>query len=124
MKLKKKKKRSRKSLVKELDKVFSLFIRERDFKDIGGCHLGCGPIECCSHLITRSKHSVRWDERNAYGSCMSSNFQHEFNPHIYTSWYIKKHGLSAYEKLLLDSNKIAKFSNSDLEAMIEKYETK
>lgn len=106
---------SRKALVKQLDLLYSKAVRNRDAKLTGGvCVLGCGPIECVSHLITRSKYSVRWDLDNGTGQCHSANFRHEFDPHIYTSWYINAKGLDAYNSLVEKSHKIAKFSTQDL----------
>lgn len=130
LKRKRKPKTARKRLVSELDRQFSLFIRKRDSLQTGGAcrfrrELFCaGPIECCFHFITRSKHSVRWDERNAVGSCRGCNFTMEFNPHPYINWYISKYGLVAYEALFRDSNKIAKFENGQLEDMIEVFKNK
>jgi hypothetical protein len=114
---------ARKGLVKRLDAIFSLFIRARDSKLTGGrCVLGCGMIENCAHLITRAKHSVRWDARNATGQCYGANLRHEFDSHPYTAWYIRTNGLEAYETLVRDSNRIAKFSNAELELKLAEIE--
>ena len=108
----------RKRLIAELDRLYSLAVRARDSRETGGaCVLGCGRIENVAHLITRSKHSVRWDLRNGTGQCYGANMTHEFNPHIYTAWWIKKHGLEAYENLVRDSNLVAGFGLGDLEAI-------
>lgn len=114
----------RKRLVAQLDSIYSLVIRKRDnLITSGKCVLGCGPIECVSHLITRSKYSVRWDLRNGVGACHSSNLRHEFDPHPYTTWFIRNRGLVTYETLVRDSNKIAKFSNADLESKLAELKT-
>lgn len=113
------KKSQRKKLVKRLDKVFSLFIRKRD----GHCVI-CGKTErlTAGHLITRAKYSVRWDERNVFCQCAGCNLTHEHNSHIFTDWYIRKFGLNAYQNLILESNQTKKFSDLDLELMINKYQ--
>lgn len=115
---KKIKKPSRKKLVKELDRVFSLFIRQRDKKCVQ-----CGKVEqlTCGHLLTRAKYSVRWNEGNAFGQCAGENMKHEFQPEHYTLWYINKFGLQSYEQLVTDSNKLSKFTNSDLQEKINYY---
>lgn len=112
---------SRKRTVSQMDKIFSILIRTRDrLANNGLCVFGCGrPIECAFHFVTRSKYSTRWDETNTVGSCMSDNYTMEFNPHPYIHWYIKKYGVEAYENLVERSNKIAKFSTSDLREMLE-----
>lgn len=118
-------KSERKRLVAQLDAVFSLYIRMRDrAKTKGACVLGCGFIEQCAHLITRAKHSVRWDPRNASGQCAGANIRHEYDPNPYTSWYIRQHGLEAYEALVRDSNRIAKFSNDQLRGILADLKSK
>lgn len=124
---KRKPKSERKRLVAELDRTFSFFIRRRDGLKTGGTCIFdfCGGmIECCFHFITRAKHSVRWDERNAVGACASCNFTMEFNPHPFINWYISKHGLPAYQELFRDSNRIAKFSNDDLQTILDGIKSK
>jgi len=100
----------RKKLIKELDKEFSLLIRELwPTSPFSGL-----PSEHCFHFVTRSKYSVRWDTRNAVGSTAGENYRYEFDPHFAISWYIKTYGLPAYEQLVADGNKVAKLSNDDL----------
>jgi 5-methylcytosine-specific restriction endonuclease McrA len=106
----------RKQLVKALDTLFSLVIRLRD----GKCVL-CWKVVglTCGHLITRSKYVVRWDEDNAFGQCMGCNLSHEYNPHPFTLWYIKKFGKDKYEQLVKKSNKSKKFSDTELRALLQ-----
>ena len=106
----------RKRLVAQLDNIFSLVVRKRDSKlNFGRCVFGCGrPIQCVFHFVTRSKYILRWDLRNGVGSCYAQNYENEFNPHPYIQWYRKKYGDKAYDELVGSSNKIAKFSDSDL----------
>ena len=109
-------KSARRRLIDTLDTLFSLYIRLRDKAEFKGmCVFGCGrPIECCFHIVTRGKYSVRWDERNAVGSCMIDNYKMEFNPHPFITWYIKRVGVEAYEALVRDSNRIPKHTHEDL----------
>jgi nitrate/TMAO reductase-like tetraheme cytochrome c subunit len=113
----------RKKLVAELDRVFSLWIRARDHEEFGGICSLCHSQKAiqCAHLISRSKHSVRWDPRNAYAQCAGCNVRHEFHSQYYTSWWVARHGVESYQQLFRDSNKIAKFSRQDLEDMIQRY---
>ena len=112
------KKTPRKKLVATLDKLFSLAVRAKAEKNYGGCFFDGKPIEHCFHFVTRSKHSVRWDFTNAEGSCAGCNFRMEFDPHPYIQWYIRKHGLPAYEDLIRRSNERAGFSLADLEKRV------
>lgn len=101
----------RKRLIKALDKAFSLAVRAKCSK----CTFCGGPVDHCFHYVTRAKYSVRWDERNATGSCAGCNYRYEFDPHFAISYFIAFHGLPAYEQLIRDGNIISKHSNEDLE---------
>lgn len=109
----------RKKLVSKLDKVFSLYIRNRDKKCVT-----CGKTEGLTngHLITRAKYSVRWSEVNSNCQCRGCNMLHEYQPERYTNWFLNKYGLKKYQSLILESNKIKKYSDTELEGLIKKYE--
>jgi len=111
----------RKKLVKKLDEVFSLYIRQRDKK----CVL-CGTTENlqAGHVITRTKYSVRWDENNVFCQCRACNYRHEYNPEIFIMWYIQKYGNAAMQNLIRKSNNLVKYKNSDLKEMICYYREK
>jgi len=112
---KKKKSPSRKSLVKKADTAFSLHIRALyPFSFFSG-----KPTECCFHIVTRSKHSVRWSLDNAVGSTMGENYEMEFNPHKFISILIQKRGLPWYEALVRRSNEIRKHTREDLARIAE-----
>lgn len=112
-----KRKKSWKALVRLADKAFSGFIRRRDpFSIFSG-----KPTECCFHVVTRDKYSVRWDPGNAVGATHAENFEMEFNPHKFTQVLIEKKGLAWYEALVKRSNVIVKRSWADMEAIIAKF---
>lgn len=106
-------------LLKEADRVFSLWIRARD----GKCVI-CGTTERLqnSHLIRRGKKSVRFDEKNCNTNCATHNYLHNIYPEVYTQWFIKRYGVSEYEKLIKKSQEVKQFKTSDLEELIKKYE--
>jgi len=116
-----KKKRSRKSIVRELDKVFSEYIRLRDKR----CFT-CGATSDlqCGHLFSRVAFSIRWDEFNAHAQCRSCNLKHEYNPHIYTKTFIDTYGMDKYNELFKKYNEIKKFSDVDLLELIQLYKNK
>lgn len=120
-----KKQFSRKAVIKRLDDIFSLYVRARD-KNI--CFV-CGkrPPEVvmqCGHLITRGSHSTRWDDANAHAQCRGCNFSHEHRPEHYTTAYINKWGLAAYENLVFKSKQPSKLKTADLELLIIHYKQK
>lgn len=116
-----KKSKSRKSIVKELDKVFSEYIRLRDRQ----CFT-CGSKKDlqCGHLFSRVAFSTRWDERNANAQCKSCNLKHEYNPHVYTKKYIETYGFEQYNQVFQEYNKIKKFRDYELLELIEFYQNK
>lgn len=117
---KKKKKPGRKKVIRLLDAAFSNTVRAETIAEYGLCPFNCGrAIEHCFHFVTRAKYSVRWDRRNAVGSCAGCNYRYEFDPHFAITWYIDRFGLSAYEELIADGNKIAKLSTQDLRDKLE-----
>jgi hypothetical protein len=100
-----------KGLVKALDNIVSLIVRKRDKRCVT-----CGSTERLQngHLITRSKFKIRWNLINCNCQCASCNYTHEFNPHIYTSWFISRYGLETYRQLIRESNNDG-YKISDLE---------
>ena len=114
-------KNPRKSLIKRLDEAFATEVKKRARKEFDGKCPFCGirDIEHCFHFVTRAKYKIRWDFRNATGSCAACNYQNEFDPAPFMLWYTRKYGLAEFEKLVKDGNGISKFSNSDLEEMLK-----
>lgn len=117
----------RKQLVKALDTLASLYVRTRDKRANNGlCVFNCGkPIECAFHVITRGRFPVRWDvERNIFGSCSACNFRMTFNQGPFIVWYLARFGQEAYERLVTDSNEVAKWELSELEDLKAELEKK
>jgi len=114
-----KRKRSRKSLIRELDSVHSLYIRNRD----GRCVI-CGTTKDLTngHLFSRTNYSTRWHERNCHGQCKGCNLRHEFDPYPFNSFFIRKFGQEAWDELYREHRTVRKFSNSELAEMISRYE--
>ena len=93
---KRKKKLTKKQVVKRLDKLFSELVR-REWKRCPFCNK---PSECCFHFVTRTKYSVRWSFINTVGSCRGCNFKYEHDPHFAIQWFIETSGLNGYFALL------------------------
>jgi len=108
-------------LLKEADRVFSLYIRNRDKRCV--C---CNATERlqCGHLIKRGRRSIRFHEKNCNCQCASCNVKHNYYPEFYTNWFIKKYGLCEYEALINQSKEVKKFTVSELQEIIKKYENK
>lgn len=119
--LKPAKKRSRKAIVKELDKVFSQFIRQRD----GRC-VQCGKTDglTCGHLFSRVNFSTRWDEENCWCQCFGCNLRHEHEFEPFRRVVEGKIGLSRYDSLWFRHNQMRRYKDFELTDLIKYYKDK
>ena len=113
------KKPSRKTLIKNLDKAVSEYIRKRD----GQC-VQCGTQERLTngHIFTRRYHSTRWDISiygNNHCQCWSHNFSHTYQPYEYYKWYINKFGQKKFDKLYRRHKTVQKFKNHELQELLD-----
>jgi len=69
-----KKQFSRSKLIKEADRVFSLYIRGRDsWKPCCTCGAIWTEQAQCGHFMSRRYTSTKWVEKNAHGQCFRDN---------------------------------------------------
>ena len=117
------------SLIKKLDKEFSLFIRLRDSKAFGfkafKC-ISCGQIKPfekadCGHYYSRVKMSTRFDEDNAHAECSACNRYRADHLDGYRENLIKKIGQPRFDVLRYRSNQTKKWSAFELESLIKYY---
>lgn len=117
------------SLVKKLDKEFSLFIRLRDSKAFGfkafKC-ISCGQIKPfdkadCGHYYSRVRMSTRFDEDNAHAECSFCNRYRADHLDGYRENLIKKIGQPRFDVLRYRSNQTKKWSAFELESLIKYY---
>lgn len=132
------KKTKRKKLIEKLDKTFSIYIRRRySNNDIAECFT-CGKQDHwkklqCGHFQSRKHYSTRFGtldendtitELNCQVQCSGCNVfrygeQWKFSKNLDTTYFI---GLS--DQLHQKAKQIAKFDNTDLEMLINKYQNK
>ena len=116
------KKPLRKNLIKELDTVFSHYIRLRYAKnEIAKC-VTCGKKDHwkklqAGHFMSRANYSTRWDEDNVQVQCVGCNVYHSGEQYKY-SLYL---GNNLSEELYLKSKQIVKFADVELIDMIDYY---
>lgn len=114
--LKTTRRQERKKLVKQLDILFSKYIRQRD----GKC-LRCGRTDTlqCAHIAGRRSLSGRWNDKNAITLCYTCHLRwsHQ-NPIEFSEWL--KETLPEYYE---EGRRIIKTTvkNLNLEELIEKY---
>lgn len=108
-------------LTLKADKLFSVFIRQRD-KECVLCHSKLNLT--CGHLIKRGKRSVRWDEINCHCLCMGCNWKDNFDHDVYVAYFIREYGELMYLDLVDRSRGIFKPTREYLQSIIEKYDIK
>ena len=112
------KQRPIKNLVKELDSVFSKYIRMRD-KNI--CFT-CGKEGAqAGHYVSEVIITTRWDPDNVFCQCVSCNVFKHGNYPIYSEHLIKKYGLGIIEDLNIRGKQPFKLKRDWLNEMIDYY---
>jgi len=123
------KKPKRKTLVRKLDQIFSLYIRTRDANKKGICTCcTCGkklPIKQihCGHFMSRRHMSTRWDEENVSAQCSGCNTFRGGEQYKFALFLNEKYNTDKSSELLQKSRETAKYSITDLEEMIEHFKT-
>ena len=121
------KKPTRSKLVKKLDVVFSQYVRLSNADSRGFCtcvtcgkqgHWKTGGIQA-GHFISRKHYSTRWDERNVKPQCVACNVYRSGEAYLY-SLYL---GHNLADELYQKSKEITKFTNVELQEMIDFYST-
>lgn len=127
MKTKKKKLKSLTKLKKELDKVFSIWIRRRgsDWRGNQVCFT-CGISKPwqelqCGHYVSRMHHSLRWDERNCNPQCCSCNVFKHGAMDVYAIKLQAKYGDQILVDLQIEKQKIKQFGRQELSTLIQRY---
>ena len=120
------KKPTRSKLVKKLDTVFSQYIRLSNADNNGYCTC----VTCnktfhwkeiqAGHFISRKHYSIRWDERNVKPQCVACNVYRAGEQYKYSLFL----GSEVANVLYLQSKEIVKFTNYELEDMINDYSEK
>lgn len=125
-------KTKRQKLIDKLDEVFGNYIR---YRDKGRC-ITCGKVFDPSqrdefhagHLISRGKHSTRWDERNVYGQCRTCNGQQNWeSDNAWMLYCLQREGrltMSEFEVVRMLSRQQHNVKNDWFETMIEYYKNK
>jgi hypothetical protein len=117
--------KTKSQLVKDLDAVFSKYIRYSNAKN-GYCTC----ITCdreyevkkihCGHFMSRQYMSTRWDERNVSPQCYGCNVMQQGKQFEFSL----KIGKELSEELYLLSKQTKKWSLDEIKDMIEQYKDK
>jgi len=118
-------KASRKTIVKKLDAIFSIYIRRRYAKNnIAEC-VTCGKQDHwknlqAGHFMSRKHYSTRWDEDNVEVQCMGCNVYRYGEQYLFAKYL----GEEKSNELLIKSRQIQKFTDIELLELIEFYKHK
>ena len=124
--VKKKKPKTRSYYVKQLDKVFSEYIRRRD--DGKGC-VTCGikkpwqEMQAC-HYYSRGKYPTRWHELNVHSGCYRCNVLLKGAYTDYALFMFSTYGAEKIQELYNLANSGEKIPTSVIKDKIEYYKHK
>lgn len=123
------KKPLRKNLIKELDTVFSQYIRLRYAKnEIAECYT-CGKKDHwkklqAGHFASRKHYSTRWNEDNVQVQCYGCNIANQGMQFEFGKRLCLKYDNNFADELMIKSKQIVKFADIELIDMIDCYKNK
>lgn len=126
----KERKPSTATLVRKLDKVFSLYIRLRDSAAYNYQYfrcISCGQIKPfeqmdCGHFISRTHMATRFDEENCSGQCRFCNRYRADQAIYYQRNLEAKIGKDRVDMLLARGRMTKKWSAFELQLLIKHYQ--
>ena len=120
--LKKYSKRDIPRLKREVWKLFSLFIRERDNYTCITCgKKGKGSFMHAGHFISRTHNSILFDPINVSAQCQNCNMWKQGESGIYAQKIIEKYGIEEFDALVERGRKLKQWTVQELEALKAKY---
>lgn len=118
----------RSTLVKKLDKIFSIWIRSKDADHAGmvDCFT-CGVTKNwkyeidAGHFQSRGKYETRWNEQNVKPQCKRCNGFRGGEQYRFAKNLDALYGEGTAEWLEFESNQSARFTNEELLVKIKHY---
>lgn len=120
-------KKTLKGLTKELDKIFSEYIRRKYANENGLVKCVSCPKRAnwkelqCGHYVKRSARSTRWSVKNCFPQCVGCNVFQKGNYPAFTSFLLTNYGAEYIQDLVKEGQKIRKWTIPDLEKEIERF---
>ena len=117
-------------LKKELDRVFSIYIRKSKANKYGkAICVSCGvsgdwQTMQCGHYNRRSLMSTRWDEKNCHVQCVKCNMFMSGNYPNYTKYLLFNYGAEWIMELVRNGEKIKKWTVEELKNLINYYKAR
>lgn len=120
-------------LIKELDKVFSIYIRRKDANEHGlvKCFT-CGKYNHwqkegnihCGHYISRVHMGTRWEEKNCKPQCYVCNMFKQGMGDVFGLKLVEMYGADVLKLLAAKKNNTVKLMPFELQFMIDEYQEK
>lgn len=113
-----------KDLKKELDRLFSIWVRMRHSVAGQAKCVTCGKISDwrkmqAGHYFKRNLTGTRWDIDNVHVQCPACNVFKNGNYTEYAKFMYDKYGVKGVERLRLESVKTKKYTDADYEEYID-----
>jgi hypothetical protein len=116
----KKRQKTQAQLKKELDRVFSIYIRAKYLKECYTCRKVDVTLQC-GHFVTRQYLATRWDENNCRPQCVGCNMFGGGKPLDFEERLKKELGAEFVEEMKLSRHQSLKLSRVWYLEEIEKY---
>lgn len=113
-------------LVRELDAVYSRYIRAKYSQDGRVSCVSCGKSDEIKnmqngHYVSRSHHATRWLDKNCHPQCYRCNVALHGNYANYTKFIVDTYGIEVIDELIVLSRTIPKYTKQDLLELTKKY---
>jgi hypothetical protein len=114
----------------ELDRVFSLYIRQKSSDKNGDAKcVTCGSVkewrkQHCGHYISRRHLSLRWEIKNCEVQCVGCNIFNQGAGSSFALFLIKKYGVNHLEWLEIKKNNTMKMDRFAYQSLMEEYKQK
>ena len=124
-----KKRKTISQLKKELDKVYSQYIRGVNSRDgMAQCYT-CGAVDewrkmDCGHFWSRRYGNTRWDEQNTKPQCRRCNRFQEGNKPAFANALVREYGNGILEDLEIRAKAPYKYNRVEIEKEIKIYKQK
>lgn len=111
-----------------MDTTFAKFIKKRDSDGVQFKCISCGQNKLidqfnAGHYFSRGELSIRWNEKNVNGQCISCNKWKNGNIQDYQKGLIVKYGEGIIQELEIKKALSVKYARFEIEILIKHYKS-
>ena len=118
----KKRQKTQAQLKKELDRVFSIYIRQKFPQECYTCRKQAVTLQC-GHFVSRQYLATRWDEDNCRPQCIGCNIYGHGKPLDFEERLKKDLGEKHVEKMKFSRHTVLKLDRQWYKEQIEHYKS-